>query len=161
MNQDFSNAVREYVEFSQRKWVEWKHIITGITHCPRCLSLDKCWFPVDNMPINPLHEMCHCTAKSISASTVKSRAKATSAYSKFDPYLFNTNGLYSHHKEDMFESWGYTVEDIPYLKAEIERQGREKYLYGDYSLGKLKVYFSIVPVKFLLKCFPKVIINVQ
>lgn len=25
-------------------WVEWKHVPTGIIHCPICLVLDKCWF---------------------------------------------------------------------------------------------------------------------
>ena len=25
-------------------WIEWKHISRGLTHCPVCLSLDKCWF---------------------------------------------------------------------------------------------------------------------
>ena len=33
--------------------------------------------------------------------------------------------------------WGYTVADAPWLQAEIERQGREKYLSGDYELGLL------------------------
>ena len=33
--------------------------------------------------------------------------------------------------------WGYSVDDIPWLKAEIERQALEKYLSGDYTLGKL------------------------
>ena len=64
-------------------------------------------------------------------------AVAKSNYSKFDPYLFNTPGTYTHNKEKLFLAWGYTVEDARWLQAEIERQALEKYLAGDYQLGKL------------------------
>ena len=73
----------------------------------------------------------------VSYAIVASKAVADSAYSKFDPYLFNTTGAYTHGKEKLFMLWGYSVDDIPWLKAEIERQALEKYLSGDYILGKL------------------------
>ena len=37
----------------------------------------------------------------------------------------------------MLNAWGYFVDDIPWLKAELERQALEKYLAGDYELDKL------------------------
>lgn len=37
----------------------------------------------------------------------------------------------------MLSSWGYTVDDANWLQIEIERQAREKYISGEYSLGKL------------------------
>ena len=37
----------------------------------------------------------------------------------------------------MFISWGYSIDDSEWLRAEIERQGREKYIAGEYTLGKL------------------------
>lgn len=40
-------------------------------------------------------------------------------------------------KRQLFEEWGYTVDDARRLQAEIERQAREKYISGDYILGKL------------------------
>ena len=58
-------------------------------------------------------------------------------YRKFDPYLFNTNGRQTHNKEILFKEWGYTVEDARWLQAEIERQAREKYISGEYALGRL------------------------
>ena len=64
-------------------------------------------------------------------------AAAKSAYSKFDPYLFDPEGTYKHTKNKMFESWGYTVEDSLYLQAEMERQAWYKYISGQYKLGKL------------------------
>ena len=64
-------------------------------------------------------------------------AVAKSDYRKFDPYLFNTPGTYTHNKEKLFLAWGYTAEDAAWLQAEIERQALEKYVAGDYQLGKL------------------------
>lgn len=34
----------------------------------------------------------------------------------------------------------YTVEDAKWLQTEMERQAREKYLLGEYELGKLNRY---------------------
>lgn len=59
------------------------------------------------------------------------------AYSKFDPFLFNTKGEYSHGKEKLFKTWGFTVDDCEYLKKEFEKQALQKYTSGDYKLGKL------------------------
>lgn len=64
-------------------------------------------------------------------------AAAKSDYSKFDPYLFNTTGLYTHTKEKLFAQWGYTVDDAMWLKTEMEHQAREKYISVEYELGKL------------------------
>ena len=63
-----------------------------------------------------------------------------SDYSKFDPYLFNTPGEYTHRKEVLFAQWGYTAADARWLQAEMERQAKEKYLAGDYTLGRLDKY---------------------
>ena len=65
------------------------------------------------------------------------KTTAVSAYSKFDPYLFNSKGEYTHRKEKLFKSWGYTVADAKWLQNEIEKQGLEKYINGEYELGKL------------------------
>ena len=67
-------------------------------------------------------------------------ATAYSDYSKFDPYLFNTTGIYPHKKEKLFKQWGYTVDDAKWLQAEMERQAREKYISGEYELGKLNAF---------------------
>ena len=140
MNQEFYNAVREHVRISQQKWVEWHHEQMGLTHCGACLSLHGCWFVFENAPVSPLHENCHCTTVTIPTSRVKNNAKVTSAYSKFDPYLFNTLGEYSHGKEKLFTTWGYTADDAHWLQEKIEEQGRTNYITGNYTLGKLNTY---------------------
>ena len=137
MNQDFYNAVREKVKISQQRWIEWRHEVMGLLHCGSCLSLHECWFVFENAPIAPLHEKCHCTTVAIPTTQVKNNAVATSAYSKFDPYLFNTWGIHPHGKDKLFQSWGYSVEDAKWLQNEIEQQGLAKYLCGEYTLNKL------------------------
>ena len=64
-------------------------------------------------------------------------ATTYSDYSKFDPCLFDTDNVYQHGKNRAFESWGYTVDDAHWLQAEIEKQALEKYIAGEYTLGKL------------------------
>lgn len=88
-------------------------------------------------PLCPQHEKCHCTLEAIDYALVLANATTYSDYSKFDPYLFNTTGMYPHNKEKLFAQWGYTADDARWLQSEIERQALEKYLSGDYELGKL------------------------
>lgn len=118
-------------------WIQWTHHAEGKTHCAECLMLDGCWFAEGNTPSWPHHPFCHCTLDPIEYTVVLANAAAHSDYSKFDPYLFNTAGIYSHNKEKLFKAWGYTVDEAKWLQAEMERQGFEKYIAGDYQLGKL------------------------
>ena len=119
------------------QWVKWVHEMTGIFHCFECLQLHECWFAQDKAPFWPHHENCHCRLEKIDYLTVLTNASTFSDYRKFDPYLFNTNGLQTHSKEKLFLEWGYTVDDARWLQEEIEQQAREKYIAGEYTLGKL------------------------
>lgn len=87
----------------------------------------------------PHHEKCHCRLEAIDYLVVLMNASAYSDYSKFDPYLFDPNNFYKHGKNKAFESWGYSVDDAKWLQAEMERQAREKYISGEYTLGKLDI----------------------
>ena len=88
----------------------------------------------------PHHEKCHCRLEAIDYLVVLMNASAYSNYRKFDPYLFDPNNFYKHGKNKAFESWGYSADDGKWLQAEMERQAREKYTSGDYSLGKLDAW---------------------
>ena len=147
MKQEFLDAVKESVQISQQKWVQWKHEQYGIFHCRTCLALDGCWFVWEKEPLAPMHEKCHCTIISIPTSQVKNRAKATSDYSKYDPYLFDPNNFYKHGKNKAFESWGYSVADSEWLQEEIEKQGRQQYLLGNYELGKLNLQGQRISIR--------------
>lgn len=119
------------------EWVEWIHVPRGMMHCATCLSLDGCWFEKKQVPELPQHPRCHCVMLGVPFFMVEEKAEAESAYSKFNPYLFDVTGKYKHGKNKMFEKWGYTVDDSTFLQAEIEKQARQKYVMGEYVLGKL------------------------
>ena len=40
----------------------------------------------------------------------------------------------------MFEAWGYTAADSPWLMNEYIRQAKQKYISGEYTLGDLNSY---------------------
>jgi hypothetical protein len=101
--------------------------------------LHKCWFVFEKAPVSPLHEKCHCTTVAIPASQVRSNAVAKSDYSKYNPYLFDPKNFYKHGKNKAFESWGYTISDSEWLQNEIEKQGKQQYLLGNYELGVLNM----------------------
>ena len=128
-------------------WVEWEHVARGITHCPVCLKLDGCWFTDETKPMLPQHPRCHCQANPLSFSRVLSEAKATSKYSKFDPYLFDPENAYKHGKQKMFESWGYSVDDSQWLQKEFERQALDKYVSGEYQLGVLDKFGQRIHIR--------------
>ena len=102
--------------------------------------LDGCLFLEGKTPLWPHLPNCHCTLELVDYAIVLISVSAYSDYSKFDPYLFNTQGKYPHTKELLFASWGYMATDAQWLQAEMERQAMEKYRSGDYKLGKLNVF---------------------
>ena len=119
------------------KWNTWLHRNLSETHCQECLKLDKCWFSKEKTPKWPHHPFCHCVLEDIPYNDVLTKSSAECAYSKFDPYLFNTKKTYSHNKEILFNQWGYTVTEAKWLQEEVTKQGLKKYTAGDYMLGKL------------------------
>ena len=137
MNSAIFKEANESAQMTTQNWIEWKHEMRGFAHCDTCIALDKRWFTHDNRPTSPLHPNCHCSAIPIPTSMVMKEAVAASAFSKFNPYLFDPMNLYQHGKNHAFESWGYSVSDSEWLQNEYIRQARTQYLSGNYKLGKL------------------------
>jgi len=149
-NYDYSTELRNTIRTAIQPWVEWKHISMGKTHCPTCLKLDKCWFVKANMPQLPQHEYCHCTAVPKSTRTVQSQAAAISAYEKFTKYVLDPTNSQNKGKAQMFESWGYTAADSEWMMAEYQRQAREKYIAGEYTLGMLNMHGQRISIQVTL-----------
>ena len=112
-------------------------------HCKICTVLSGCYFPSFNMPKYPQHERCDCMLSSISKPN--SQAVATCAMDKFTGYLFSEDYA-DNGKIKLFKELGFTVDDIDYLKIEMENQALNKYLSGDYVLGKLDRYGQRITV---------------
>ena len=88
----FSAGVRGEKAPAKTKWKKWTHLNLSNNHCPECLMLDNCWFSKDKTPKWPHHPFCHCVLENISYTDVLTKSSADSAYSKFDPYLFDPKG---------------------------------------------------------------------
>lgn len=129
------------------QWIKWVHRNLSVNHCPECLKLDVCYFLKEKAPKHPHHPYCHCLLNSISYNTVLKNAKAVSDYSKYDPYLFNPKYAKKHGKDKMFKSWGFDITDSKYLQAECEKQALEKYVNGNYDLGKLDKYGQRISIR--------------
>ena len=72
-------------------------------------------------------------------SKPKNESKATCDIRKFTEYIFNEQ--YSNKgKNKLFGLLGFLKEDSVYLRNEYEKQAREKYVNGNYVLGKLDKY---------------------
>lgn len=138
----FLNNTRNVVQ-----WVKWAHHLTGFLHCAECLSLNGCFFTREKAPSWPHHEKCHCTLEPVDYLVVLANARTRSDYKKFDPYLFNTLGIYKHKKEQLFAQWGYTVDDAKWLQSEMERQAHRKYTQGEYELGKLDLFGQQINIR--------------
>ena len=116
-------------------WVEWIHISRGMTHCEICLKLDKCWFVDETKPQLPQHPYCHCTVSPLPLSRVLNEAQSECDIRKFSKYVFHPEN--NKGKKKLFEGWGYDKADSEMLQRVFEKQAIEKYIQGQYELGKL------------------------
>lgn len=128
-------------------WSRWVHRSQGKTHCEVCLRLDGCLFFAGKTPPCPHHPNCHCILEPVDDNEVLARAQAYSDYRKFAPYLFGQKYTAVHGKNQVFESWGYSVSDSLWLQKEFERLALKKYLLGDYTLGKLDKYGQRIRIR--------------
>ncbi len=99
------------------------------------MKLDKCWFVDENKPLLPQHPHCHCTVEPISFSRVLNEAQSECDIRKFSGYIFHPEN--NKGKKALFEDWGYTITDSEMLQKVFENQALEKYIQGQYELGKL------------------------
>lgn len=128
-------------------WVKWMHNWTKPAytsedrkkniayavysrHCAKCLNINGCCFPKNNMPEYPLHPNCHCRLLPIDNINFTAECELT----KFTDYIFDP--IKSRGKKVLFESWGYSKIDSAWLQNEFCRQAKEKYANGKFILNK-------------------------
>ena len=134
--------------FNQNGWIKWIHegTIPAYTqqdreaniehanksnHCAKCLNMNDCCFPKNNMPDYPLHYGCHCRLMPI----MNIKFNATCKIDKFTNYIFDSNK--NKGKKFLFEKYGYSIMDSKWLQEELCRQAQEKYSKGDFVLNLL------------------------
>ena len=82
------------------------------------------------MPKYPQHRNCQCRLEKIAKPIPYITANATCDIRKFTEYVFSDK--YDDGKKELFERWGYTIEDSEYLQQLYISQAIQKYCDGDY-----------------------------
>lgn len=146
-------------------WIRWVHsgtnpattnaektanIVIGVisSHCARCLNLNGCCFPENNMPPLPLHPNCHCFKEYILTPVPNKSAFAICPLEKIKNYIFVKKG-----KKDFFENNGYDIFKSEQMKNEIERQAAEKYCNNEFELGVLSEHGQRITILIELSLF--------
>ncbi len=155
----FDNFVYKDGEIVDNNWVKWFHWgvpdkegkeredarvdLEKLGHCRPCTVLSGCYFVKSKSPEKLaegdglLHPRCDCILKNIFNSIIKADCKIE----KFSRYIFSKK-YEENGKKVLFESFGYTMEDSEWLKAEYERQAKQKYLNGDYIIRGLNPQYG-------------------
>lgn len=115
------------------------------SHCSICLNLNGCCFVIDKCPTIPHHPHCHCFLKNVQHMTVMVECPII----KFTRYAF------VHHevgdKKQLFESWGFDINDSEYLQKEFAKQAYIAYSTGNYTLTNLNKYSQSINIEIILK----------
>ena len=112
--------------------------------------LSGCYFIKNKLPKKKaegnglLHPNCDC--KLLNIQKPKNQVVADCNITKFTDYIFGEKYA-SNGKMDLFTILGFVKEDSEYLKQEFDRQARERYLSGDYKLGKLDRFGQRIDIK--------------
>lgn len=149
--------------FSNSGWVRWIHegsspaynlatkevniILSALSlgmHCAKCLNLNGCCFPRNNMPEYPLHPNCHCKVEP--ANNINFDIECN--ISKFENYTLTYKNI--NDKSKLFELWGYNYNDSKLLQQEFIKQALEAYSSGNFSLESLSSYGQKICIEITL-----------
>lgn len=153
----FDNFVYKNGEIVDNSWVKWFHLgvpdeegeeresqrknLEKLGHCKPCTVLSGCYFVKSRLPKKKaegdglLHPRCDCKLNGI----VKPNGKITAncPIGKFTDYIFSEKHAGNGKLQLFRDYFGFTKEDSEYLKTEFDVQAKQKYLNGDYEIGKL------------------------
>ncbi len=157
------DSIREKVLslFDGGGWIKWIHegtpraydndgkkanirLSLSTNHCAKCLNMNGCCFPKNNMPVYPLHFNCHCWLMPVNDI----RFKADCDMRKFEEYAFVHKD--KDDKKGLFKKYGYDTMNSQALLEEYCRQAQEKYANGDFTLYQLKDYGQLINIAITL-----------
>ena len=138
------------------KGVDWKIrellytslsvLLMFLNHCGICTRLSGCYFVNKKSPEKPQHPRCHC--KKIKIDNPRNSVVAEMNINKLTLYLFSNK---SGGKKSIFESWGYSIQNVKELKKEFEEQAKNKYTNGNYTLSHLDAFGQRINITINLK----------
>ena len=173
----FDEFIYQNGEIVDNRWVKWYHFgvpdkegeerteirndLEIMNHCKPCSALSGCYFVKSKLPKKKgegdglLHSHCDCKLISIAKPiTIITHCPIE----KFSGYIFSEEYIFNGKKK-LFEKLGFSKKDSFYLKTEYERQAKEKYLNGDYEIGKLDKHGQRISITTTLNTSFKANIN--
>ena len=121
--------LNNFLSLKEDDWIQW--IAQENDWKDDCDKFGDCYFIVKQMPKYPQHLKCQCRLKKIEKPIPKITARATVDIRKFTEYIFSDK--YVDGKKELFESWGYTIDDSEYLRILYISQALKEYCNGNYK----------------------------
>lgn len=128
LNEIAERLLKNFLSLKEDDWIEW--IAWPNDWQDDCDKFNGCYFIVKQMPKYPQHPKCMCKLNKIAKPIPYITANATCDIRKFTEYIFSDK--YDDGKKELFESWGYTIEDSEYLQQLYISQAIQKYCNGEY-----------------------------
>ena len=149
LNEIAEKLLKNFLSLKEDDWIEW--IAQPNDWQDDCDKFNGCYFIVKQMPKYPQHPKCMCRLNKIAKPIPYITATATCDIRKFTEYVFSDK--YADGKKELFESWGYTIEDSEYLQQLYISQAIQKYYNGDYifkgagkQYGRIEIVIDL-PIK--------------
>lgn len=138
--------LKAFLSLKADDWVEW--IAQQNDWKDDCDKFDGCYFIVKQMPKYPQHQNCQCQLEKIAKPIPYIIANATCNINKFTGYLFSDK--YDDGKKELFEYWGYTIEESKYLQQLYISQAIQKYCDGEYQYVGVNDYNAKISITITL-----------
>ena len=146
LNEMAEKLLKNFLSLKEDDWIEW--IAQPNDWHDDCDKFNGCYFSVKQMPKYPQHNYCQCRLKKIAKPLPNVTARATCDINKFARYVFSDK--YDDGKKELFESWGYTIEDSTYLQQLYIAQALQKYCDGDYQYVGVNKYCAKISITITL-----------
>ena len=175
----FDNFVYKGGEIIDNNWVKWFHWgvpdeegkererkrknLEKLGHCKECSVLSGCYFVKSRLPKKKaeddglLHSYCDCKLNGIKEPNGK--ITAICPIEKFTEYIFSEKHVNNGKLQLFRDYFGFSKEDSEYLKMEFDVQAKQKYLNGDYEIGKLDEYGQRITIMITVDSATKKSIN--
>ena len=132
-----------FLSLKENDWIKW--IAQENDWKDDCDKFNNCYFIVKHMPLYPQHIYCQCHLKKIAKPIPNITAKAVCDIRKFTEYIFNPK--HNDGKKELFESWGYNINDSYYLQQLYTFQALQKYCNGEYIYKGTNNFVAKIEIK--------------
>ena len=146
LNEIAERLLKNFLSLKEDDWIEW--VAWPNDWQDDCDKFNGCYFIVKQMPKYPQHPNCQCRLEKIAKPIPYITANATCDINKFTRYLFSDK--YDDGKKELFESWGYTIEDSVYLQQLYVSQAIQKYCDGEYQYVGVNNYVAKISIVIIL-----------